>query len=73
VGEPLEAQVVLLPELHPFHLAVQDAGGGDRGHPHAVAEEEDDVLRLAPVRLDAGVEVHLGPAAGEEGLLGLDG
>ena len=43
VGEAVEAEHVLLPHS-PLELAGEDAGGGDRGHAHAVADEEDDIL-----------------------------
>ena len=62
IGEPLEAQGVLLP-LHPLHLPVQDARRGDRGHAHAVADEQDDVPGLLRVRRQAQVGLHLGPGA----------
>ena len=49
-GKLFEAESLPLPGLV-SHLALEDPGGGDRGHPHSVTEEEDYVLRHAGVHL----------------------
>ena len=66
VAEPLEAEPVPL-AVDAALLAVEDASRGDRGHAHAVADEENDVLRAACVQLavDQLVRLDGGPAGAE--------
>ena len=52
-------------------LPLADAGGGDRRDRHAVADEEDHVLRLAHVRLPGEQRLELGLGGGEVAVLGL--
>lgn len=79
VGEPLPRHVALL-AVHALLLALEDPGGGVGGDAHAVAQENDHVLRHVPVvsHVEGGrqlvlreVPPVLASCEGEDGDLGV--